>query len=96
MKRGRPIDEFWNVPDSLELDPEAVGVVMMDAQLRFAHLKPGYKGKPYSISKSIEMGCTAAQDCQFEMTGQAHHEGPPPVEMVGGANIRRAPTNPSL
>lgn len=86
-KRGRPPKDFVT-------DLDRVAVAMLDAQLRFAALRPGHKGKQPSKWHAAQMAVMRRDE--FEITDPVRFDEPPPRERVDAKSQRFSPKNPNL
>jgi hypothetical protein len=82
-KRGRPLADFAS-------DRERWGVVLLDAQLRFAPLR-GVRVREWQAAQLS----AASLSSQFHVHGPTIYQGPPPTIFVG-SGLRKSPTKRGL
>ena len=73
--RGRPRGTYA----AFETDKDAPAVVLLDAQMRFASLRPGVKVKERQAAQYAVFACEAVRQPH---KGPTLHEGPPPRQLA--------------
>lgn len=86
-RRGRPIIKC-------EAHPHRSGIILQDAQLRFAHLRPEHNGKTPSARAAADHAAFATMTDGFHHTGPLQKLGPPP-KVKRGASLRNSPSSKS-